>query len=66
MKRKHKTFMLSLDRDDPEKELEFEVMFALTMTSKQRYKRMEHLLKLGKEFKKNNDRKIAPSLFTRT
>ena len=58
--------MLALDHDDPEKELEFEVMYSLTLTSKQRYKQMEHLLNLGKEFNKNNDRKIAPSLFART
>lgn len=54
-----------LDCDDPKKELEFEVTFALTLTSQQRYKQMERLLKIGKRFKKNNDRKITPSLFAR-
>ena len=66
MKRKRKTYMLALDRDDPEKELEFEVACALRLTSRQRYKQMERLLKIGKEFKKNNDRKITPSIFART
>jgi len=65
MKPKRKTLMLSLDKDDPQKELEFEVMYSLTLTSKERYKRMERLLRLGKSFKKH-DRKITPSIFART
>lgn len=44
-KKKHKTFMLVLDDDDPDKELEFNVEFQLSLTAQQRYKAMSKLVK---------------------
>ena len=39
-KKKHKTFILALDRDDPEKELEFELEFQTSLTTQERFKMM--------------------------
>jgi hypothetical protein len=43
--RKHKTHILILDKDDPKKELEFEVQFQLSLSVKQRYEIMDQLMK---------------------
>lgn len=50
-----KTFILQLDKDDPKRELEFEVAFNLNLTEKQRYKRMMKLLKLTFKTVKKHD-----------
>ena len=63
MKKKKKTYMLSLEKDDPEKELEFEIKFQLSLTKKQRYNRMRKLVSQALE--KKYDRKPTPSLFSR-
>lgn len=39
-KKKHKAYILTLDKDDPEKELEFELEFQLSLTTQQRFKMM--------------------------
>lgn len=39
-RKKRKTYILCLDHDDPEKELDFEVRFQLTLTTAERFKRM--------------------------
>ena len=46
-RRKHKTFILVLDKDDPEKELEFELDFQASMTTQERFTRM---VKSSREF----------------
>ena len=38
--KKHKTHILILDKDDPEKELDFEIEFQLSLTTQQRFKMM--------------------------
>jgi hypothetical protein len=65
MKRKRKTFILSLDKDDPKKELEFEVAFQLTMTTQQHYARMKKLVKQTMEVVKNNDYPKNPTIISR-
>ena len=66
MKRKQKTFMMSLEKDDPEKELEFEVTFQLSMTTKQHYARMKKLVKQTMEVVKNNDYPKNPTIVSRS
>ena len=62
MKRKHKTYMLALEKDDPEKELEFEVAFQLTLSEKQRYSIMKKLTKQSRDVIKKNDNKKSPAI----
>jgi hypothetical protein len=38
--KKHKTHILALDGDDPEKELDFEVKFQMSLTVQQRFTMM--------------------------
>ncbi len=45
--RKHKTFILAVDGDDPEKELEFELEFQMSLTPVERYEIMNQLVKDG-------------------
>lgn len=56
--------MLSLDHDDPEKELEFEVAFQLTLTEKQRYATMKKLVQQSLEVMKNDNSK-TPAIVSR-
>jgi hypothetical protein len=62
---KKKTHILSLEKDDPKKELEFEVTFQLSLTSSQRYKRMIKLFKQNKTFIKKNERQKTPAAISR-
>lgn len=53
-KEKHKTFILAVDGDDPDKELEFELDFQMSLTPRQRYRMMNSLVKSGQEFELRN------------
>ena len=53
--RKRKTYILQLEKDDPKKEIEFEVAFQLSLTEKQRYKRMMKLFKQAMAERKKYD-----------
>ena len=37
---KKKTWIMKLDRDDPEKELEFEIRYRLSLSARERFQRM--------------------------
>ena len=39
-KKNHRTFVLAVEGDDPEKELEFELDFLATLTTSERFQRM--------------------------
>ncbi len=65
MKKKRKTYMLALEKDDPEKELEFEVAFQITMTTRQHYATMKKLVKQSMEVVKNNDYPKTPAIVSR-
>ncbi|MBS4029519.1 MAG: hypothetical protein KGZ58_12895 [Ignavibacteriales bacterium] len=57
-KKNHKTYILALDKDDPEKELEFEIMFQRTLTVEERYHIMDELVREGlKQIKKRGYKK---------
>ena len=65
MKRKQKTMILSIDNDDPQRELEFEVAFQLSMTTKQHYARMKKLVNQTMEVVKKSDHKKTPAIISR-
>lgn len=65
MKRKN-TYILQLEKDDPKKELEFEIAFNLTLTEKQRYKIFMRLLKQTIKFVKEHDYPKTPSIISRS
>jgi hypothetical protein len=60
-KLKRRTFILVLDKDDPEKELEFELDFQASLTAAERYEIMDRLAKDGLEFVKRNGYKSTPA-----
>jgi hypothetical protein len=64
--KKRKTFILVLDKDDPEKELEFELDFQLSLTAAERYEMMDRLVKDGLEFIQRNGYKNTPAIVTRS
>jgi hypothetical protein len=64
MKKKN-TYILSLEKDDPKKELEFEVSFQLSLTSSQRYKRMVKMFKQNMDSISKNERQKTPAIISR-
>ena len=60
-----KTFILQLEKDDPKKELEFDVRFNLSLTEKQRYKIMMKLLKQTMKAVKKHDYQKSPAIVSR-
>jgi len=63
--KKKKTHILSLEKDDPKKELEFEVTFQLSLTSSQRYKRMIKMFKQNMDSINKNERQKTPAIISR-
>ncbi len=57
--------ILSIDNDDPQRELEFEVAFQLSMTTKQHYARMKKLVNQTMEVVKKSDHKKTPAIISR-
>lgn len=62
---KHKTHILILDKDDPEKELEFELDFQLSLSVAHRYELMDRLVQDGLELLKKHERRKTPQIITR-
>lgn len=54
-----------LEKDDPKKELEFEIAFQLSLTVRQRYKRMKKLVDQTIDAVKKNDYPKTPSIISR-
>jgi hypothetical protein len=63
--KKKKTHILSIEKDEPKKELEFEIAFQLSLSSSQRYKRMIKLFKKNKTFINKNERQKTSSVISR-
>ena len=63
--KKRKTYMLALEKDDPEKELEFEIEFQLSLTERQRHQRMKKLVQRAIKNRKKYDGTTTPSIFSR-
>ena len=64
--KKKRTRILTLEKDDPEKESEFEIKFMLSLTAAERYRMLRRLVRSGKKLKGKNDGKKTPALVTRT
>jgi len=63
--KKKKTHILSLEKDEPKKELEFEIAFQLSLSSSQRYKRMIKLFKQNNTIVNKNERQKTPAAISR-
>jgi hypothetical protein len=63
--KKRKTYILQVEGDDPQKELEFEIAFNLTLSEKQRYKIFMRLLKQTIKYVKEHDYPKTPSILSR-
>ena len=64
--KKGSTHILLLDRDDPEKELEFEIGFQLSLTERQRYEIMDGLVRDGLARLREHGHKTAPKISVRS
>ena len=64
--KKHKTFILALEKDDPEREMEFEIDFQLSLTEAQRYAIMDRLVKEGRNTSKANGHQKPPAFIARS
>ena len=63
--KKRRTSILILDKDDPQKELEFEVEFQLSLTSSERYEAMDKLVRDGIELLERYGYSNTPKIITR-
>lgn len=61
-----KTHILILDEDDPQKELEFEVKFQLSLSESERYEAMYRLCKDGLKMLKTYGYSKTPKIVIRT
>ncbi len=64
--RQNKTHILILKKDDPQKELEFEIKFQLSLTTAQRYEIMDKLVKDGLEIIQKRGYSKTPKIITRS
>lgn len=64
--KKRKTYILILDKDDPKKELEFEITFQLSLTSAERYEAMDRLVHDGLELLERHGYSNTPKIVTRS
>ena len=64
-KKRHKTRILILDRDDPVRELDFEIDYQLSLTAEERYEIMNQLVNDGMELIKQHGYKNTPLFVTR-
>lgn len=60
-----KTHILILDEDDPQKELEFEIKFQLSLTESERYEAMYRLCKDGLKILKTYGYSKTPKIVIR-
>ena len=61
-----KTHILILDKDDPKRELEFEIEFQLSLTVAERYEAMDRLVKDGLELIGQHGYSKTPPIVTRS
>jgi len=57
--KKQKTHILTVENDDPKKELEFEIAFQLSLTVAQRYRRMQKMFGKTMNKKKHDHQKTS-------
>jgi hypothetical protein len=64
--KKHKTHILQLEKDDQNKEEEFEIEFQRSLTVEQRYKRMKKLVNQTMKTVKQHDYPKTPKIISRS
>jgi len=64
--KKHKTHILILDDDDPEREIKFEINFQLSLTPAERYEIMDSLVRDVLEMKSRHGYKNTPAIVARS
>ena len=64
--KKHKTHILILDDDDPEREMKFEIEFQLSLTAVERYEIMDSLVQDVLEFESRNGYQNTPPIVARS
>jgi len=57
--KKQKTYILTLEKDDPKKEMEFEIAFQLSLSAAQRYRRMQKMFGKTITRKKHDHQKTS-------
>lgn len=65
-KKKRKTWILKLDRDDPEKEIDFEIRYQMTLTTEEHFKRMISRSSQIAKMMAAHGHKKTPGMFQRT
>ena len=63
--KKHKTHILILDDDDPEREMAFEIEFQLSLTAAERYEIMDSLVQDGLELASRHGHQNTPTIVAR-
>lgn len=66
MKKKYKTHILVLDEDNPERELQFEIDYQLSLTAAERYEIMDKLVRDGLKVLRKYEHTKTPKIVTRT
>lgn len=64
--KKHKTHILILDDDDPEREMKFEIEFQLSLTAAERYEIMDSLVRDVLELASRNGYQNTPPIVARS
>ncbi len=64
--KKRKTQILILDKDDPKRELEFELDFQRSLSTEERYEAMDRLVNDGLELIKQNGYSKTPAIIARS
>ncbi len=64
--KRNKTQILSLENDDPKKELEFEIKFQLSLTVSQRYKRLLKMFEKNKNLLGKHERQKTTTIISRS
>ena len=64
--KKHKTHILILDDDDPEREMKFEIEFQLSLTAAERYEIMDSLVQDVLELTNRSGYQNTPPIVTRS
>jgi hypothetical protein len=63
--KKRKTYILVLDDHDPERELDFEIEFQLSLSAEERYNNMNRLVKDGLKMLRKHGYQTSPAIVTR-
>lgn len=66
MVRKHRSYVLKLDKDDPDKEIQFEMDFLLSLTTAERFEMMFRASNLVRDILIRNGHRKPSEIIKRT